>query len=51
MLTAFLFFQQAGFERPAVHGVMAKAEILSVDNGGVKRIGFISEGAQLVRLK
>ncbi len=51
MPTVLLFFIHTGFERPSVHGVMAKARILSVNNDGVKRIGFISEGAQLVKIK
>lgn len=51
LLTVLLFFLHTGFERPSVHGVMAKAEVLSVDNNGVKQISFISEGAQLIRIK
>lgn len=50
-LTVLLCFLQTGFERPSVHGVMAKAEVLTVDNNGVRQISFISEGAQLIRIK
>ena len=50
-LTVFLIFMHTGFERPSVHGVMARAEVLSVDNNGVKQIGFISEGAQLIKIR
>lgn len=49
--TILLLFMHTGFERPAVHGVMAKAEIQSVDNSAVRQIGFISEGAQLITIK
>ena len=51
LLTVLLIFMHTGFERPSVHGVMARAEVLSVDNNGVKRIGFISEGAQLIKIR
>ncbi|MFN2354888.1 MAG: YibE/F family protein [Desulfopila sp.] len=51
LLTVLLCFLHTGFERPSVHGVMAKAEVLTVDNGGLRRISFISEGAQLIRIK
>ncbi len=50
-VTILLLFMHTGFERPAVHGVMAKAEIQSVDNSAVRQIGFISEGAQLITIK
>lgn len=50
-LTVVLVCMPSGFERPSVHGVMARAEILSVDNHGVKQIGFISEGAQLTKIR
>jgi uncharacterized membrane protein len=51
LLTVLLCFLNTGFERPSVHGVMAKAEVLAVDNNGVRQISFISEGAQLIRIK
>jgi uncharacterized membrane protein len=51
LLTVLLCFLHTGFERPSAHGVMAKAEVLTVDNGGVRQISFISEGAQLIRIK
>ncbi len=51
LLTVFLIFRHTGFERPSLHGVMARAEVQSVDNNGVKQIGFISEGAQLIRIR
>ncbi len=51
LLTVFLIFMHTGFERPSLHGVMARAEVQSVDNNGVKQIGFISEGAQLIRIR
>ncbi|MDK9706250.1 MAG: YibE/F family protein [Desulforhopalus sp.] len=50
-LTLVLICMPSGFERPSVHGVMARAEILSVDNHGVKQIGFISVGAQLTKIR
>ncbi len=51
LLTVLLIFMHTGFERPSVHGVMARAEVLGVDNNGVKQIGFISEGAQLIKIR
>lgn len=51
LVTVVLLCMHTGFERPALHGIMTRAEILSIDNKAVKQIGFISEGAQLIKAR
>ncbi len=50
-LSVALFFVHTGFERPSVNGVMVRARVETVDNSGVRQIGFVREGAQLVTIK